>query len=129
MDVVERSRFVSGEPLLDSQDGRSSKVVNVTSGTLTIQFDGLGHKYSYAYGPKGLAGLRHNHYALLCAIFVSIGGLEFGYDQGVVSGVFFFWYDTGLLSFTDCKRPSHERLSSPLANYPTTEGNNEYVLS
>ena len=59
--------------------------INVTSGALTLRFDGRAHTYSYSYGPKGLAGLRHNHYALLCAILVSIGGLEFGYDQGVVS--------------------------------------------
>jgi hypothetical protein len=40
--------------------------------------------YSYSYGPKGLSGLWHNYYALLCAFFASIGGLTFGYDQGVV---------------------------------------------
>lgn len=51
-------------------------------GSLTIHKDG---SYAYSYGPKGLAGLRHNYYALLCAFFASIGGLEFGYDQGVVS--------------------------------------------
>ncbi|KAJ7915801.1 general substrate transporter, partial [Mycena leptocephala] len=35
----------------------------------------------------GLAGLRHNYYAFLCAIFASIGGLSFGYDQGVIANV------------------------------------------
>jgi hypothetical protein len=40
--------------------------------------------YTYSYGPKGLSGLWHNYYALLCAFFASIGGLTFGYDQGVV---------------------------------------------
>lgn len=93
--VVECSPFDIGEEsLLNSQLRGTSRIVNITSGTLTIlQNDGLGHKYSYAYGPKGLAGLRHNHYALLCAIFVSIGGLEFGYDQGVVSGEPFLFFD------------------------------------
>ncbi|ETW83108.1 major facilitator superfamily [Heterobasidion irregulare TC 32-1] len=43
--------------------------------------------YSYAYGPKGLAGLWHNSYACGCAIFASIGGLTFGYDQGVIANV------------------------------------------
>ncbi|KAF6761513.1 monosaccharide transporter [Ephemerocybe angulata] len=53
-------------------------------GSLTIHGDG---SYTYSYGPKGLAGLRHNYYALLCAFFASIGGLEFGYDQGVIANV------------------------------------------
>jgi hypothetical protein len=61
--------------------GRVTRQVEL-GGTLTIESDG---SYAYAYGPKGLAGLRHNYYALLCAFFASIGGLEFGYDQGVVS--------------------------------------------
>ncbi|KAJ7758709.1 MFS monosaccharide transporter [Mycena metata] len=43
--------------------------------------------YTYSYGPGGLSGLWHNYYALLCAIFASIGGLSFGYDQGVIANV------------------------------------------
>ena len=53
-------------------------------GSLTILPDG--RSYTYAYGPPGLAGLWYNGYALACAFFASIGGLEFGYDQGVVGG-------------------------------------------
>ena len=45
------------------------------------------HTYSYAYGPKGILGLIYNYYALGCAIFASIGGLLFGYDQGVIANV------------------------------------------
>ncbi|KAG6907339.1 hypothetical protein DXG01_009296 [Tephrocybe rancida] len=54
-------------------------------GTFNLHQDG--HTYSYSYGPKGLAGLLHNYYALLCAFFASIGGLTFGYDQGVIANV------------------------------------------
>ncbi|KZT22502.1 MFS monosaccharide transporter [Neolentinus lepideus HHB14362 ss-1] len=43
--------------------------------------------YTYAYGPTGLLGLRRNRYALGCALFASIGGWVFGYDQGVVANV------------------------------------------
>ena len=45
------------------------------------------YSYAYAYGPAGLAGLRANAYALRCAVFASIGGLTFGYDQGVIANV------------------------------------------
>ncbi|KAJ7612035.1 general substrate transporter [Mycena polygramma] len=51
---------------------------------LTVHADST---YTYSYGPPGLAGLWHNYYALLCAIFASIGGLSFGYDQGVIANV------------------------------------------
>lgn len=37
------------------------------------------------YGPPGFRGLFSNHYATLCAAFAAIGGMIFGYDQGVVS--------------------------------------------
>ncbi|TFK50832.1 MFS monosaccharide transporter [Heliocybe sulcata] len=43
--------------------------------------------YTYAYGPPGLLGLLHNKYALACALFASIGGWVFGYDQGVIANV------------------------------------------
>lgn len=61
-------------------EAHSPKTPTRTS-ALKIHTDGT---YSYSYGPPGVAGLLQNRYALLCAIFASIGGLSFGYDQGVV---------------------------------------------
>lgn len=37
------------------------------------------------YGPPGFRGALTNSYAALCAAFAAIGGMVFGYDQGVVS--------------------------------------------
>ncbi|KAF2018401.1 general substrate transporter [Aaosphaeria arxii CBS 175.79] len=37
------------------------------------------------YGPAGFRGLFTNHYVAMCATFATIGGLLFGYDQGVIS--------------------------------------------
>lgn len=45
------------------------------------------YTYSYAYGPTGVSGLFSNRYAAGCAIFASVGGLSFGYDQGVIANV------------------------------------------
>lgn len=37
------------------------------------------------YGPPGVRGIFANSYVLLCAACSTLGGLMFGYDQGVVS--------------------------------------------
>ncbi|KAH9996121.1 sugar transporter [Xylariaceae sp. FL0662B] len=40
-----------------------------------------------SYGPAGYKGLIQNPYIFALAFFASIGGVLFGYDQGVISGV------------------------------------------
>ncbi|KAL9092423.1 MAG: hypothetical protein Q9159_000931 [Coniocarpon cinnabarinum] len=37
------------------------------------------------YGPPGFTGILANPFVFFCAIFTALGGLLFGYDQGVVS--------------------------------------------
>ena len=81
----------SAAEVLDDDHAESSQLLPqdaygvLHGGSLTIRPDGT--EYSYSYGPSGLAGLRHNQYALWCAVFASIGGLTFGYDQGVIANV------------------------------------------
>ena len=67
---------------------------NIRGGTLTVRpnlhldIDGGSGKhhysYAYAYRPAGLMGLRANIYMLHCAVFTLVGGLTFGYDQGII---------------------------------------------
>ncbi|PWY87233.1 sugar transporter [Aspergillus sclerotioniger CBS 115572] len=40
-----------------------------------------------SYGPAGYKGLVDNPFLLFLSLFASIGGVLFGYDQGVISGV------------------------------------------
>ena len=47
----------------------------------------VSYTYTYRYGPPGIAGLVRNKYTFACALFASIGGLTFGYDQGVIANV------------------------------------------
>ncbi len=81
----------ASSPLLPPSESSSHTKqlgLNLRGGTLSVHPDGEQHySYSYAYGPTGLAGLLANTYALRCAVFASIGGLTFGYDQGVIANV------------------------------------------
>ncbi|KAN0132836.1 general substrate transporter [Lactarius tabidus] len=74
----------ASSPLLPTPSS-SEGLVDLRGGTLSVHPDG--EHYSYAYGPTGLAGLCANTYTLRCAIFASLGGLTFGYDQGVIANV------------------------------------------
>lgn len=79
-DAEESSAF---ESLLEHRRGTTFKTPH--GGSLSIHAEG--DSYSYAYGPRGITGLLHNRYAAACALFASIGGLSFGYDQGVIATV------------------------------------------
>ena len=70
--------------LIDPQNNISVTRSTLQGGSITISRN---KSYVYSYGPGGLAGLFHNRYTLQCAIFASIGGLSFGYDQGVIANV------------------------------------------
>jgi hypothetical protein len=77
-------------PLLPPSPSSHTKQLelNLRGGTLSVRPDGGEHySYTYTYGPTGLAGLLANTYALRCAVFASLGGLTFGYDQGVIANV------------------------------------------
>ncbi|TRM68921.1 major facilitator superfamily domain-containing protein [Schizophyllum amplum] len=69
-------------PLLPARQKPASRIKSRCA--LQVSPDGA---YTYSYGPSGLSGLLHNRYALLCAVVASIGGLSFGYDQGVIANI------------------------------------------
>lgn len=63
----------------DDELARSSNNENV----LALRNEDLVERESH--GPPGFRGLFSNRYATSCAAFAAIGGMVFGYDQGVVS--------------------------------------------
>ncbi|KAG2073755.1 general substrate transporter [Suillus decipiens] len=67
------------------QDNKGVTLDTPHGGSLVVHEDG--HTYNYSYGPSGIPGLVHNRYAVACAAFAGIGGISFGYDQGVISNV------------------------------------------
>ncbi|GJE98666.1 MFS monosaccharide transporter [Phanerochaete sordida] len=71
--------------LLSSKSEREIIYKTAHGGYLKLAEDG--RSYTYAYGPSGLAGLFHNSFALRAAVFASLGGLLFGYDQGVIANI------------------------------------------
>ena len=64
-------------------DGSARKIDISLEGTTQQTEIVLGDRE--AYGPAGIAGLFTNTFVLLCAACATLGGLIFGYDQGVVS--------------------------------------------
>lgn len=77
-------------PLAEADPSTPSTLIR----PITINFDGGGFLtleedggITYAYGFGGLTGLASNPYAFCCALLASLGGLTFGYDQGVIANV------------------------------------------
>ncbi|KAG1792813.1 uncharacterized protein HD556DRAFT_544716 [Suillus plorans] len=75
------------DPILESllRDNKGVTLYTPHGGSLVVHEDG--HTYNFSYGPSGISGLVHNRYAVACAAFAGIGGVSFGYDQGVISNV------------------------------------------
>lgn len=69
------------------EQGRGVVLKTSHGGSLSIHAEGDSYSYSYCYGPRGITGLLRSRYAVGCALFASIGGLSFGYDQGVIANV------------------------------------------
>ncbi|KXN87074.1 putative glucose transporter rco-3 [Leucoagaricus sp. SymC.cos] len=83
--VADQANLLPGQQISSSAEQVQSYKTRLSrGGSIAVRPDG---SYSYSYGPGGLLGLKHNYYTLLCAFFASIGGLEFGYDQGVIANV------------------------------------------
>ena len=126
----ERQRLLDATNL--EEDETQIPLTNSRDRGFTLHEDG---SYTYAYGPTGFLGLRHNSYALWCALLASIGGLSFGYDQGVVSGRNFPITNRNLTSLrvsVDRECPRYERVYRSLASDCVTKRDNEllhFILS
>ena len=55
------------------------------NGNIFIHHSEAVWEHRNTYGPPGFKGVFTNYYPALCAAFAALGGLIFGYDQGVVS--------------------------------------------
>lgn len=69
-------------PYLSTMETKHLEVGNATheeESSISINLDEL------SYGPPGFRGIFSSSYVALCAAFATIGGLLFGYDQGVMS--------------------------------------------
>ncbi|KAI9374446.1 general substrate transporter [Aspergillus egyptiacus] len=64
-------------PSSSIRDSRSSLKADVQHAELS--------RHREPYGPPGLRGIAANPFVLLCAACATLGGLSFGYDQGVIS--------------------------------------------
>ncbi|KAG8811116.1 hypothetical protein FRC17_002623 [Serendipita sp. 399] len=69
---------------VDSENPSTSKFFD--NGGVLVVHPQTG-EYVYQFGPSGLKGLLHTKYAVFCSLFASIGGMTFGYDQGVISNI------------------------------------------
>lgn len=89
-------------PLATSADSPPTATSPVTlnldeGGFLTLEHDG---GITYAYGSSGIRGLSSNAFAFSCALLASLGGLTFGYDQGVIANVLVMPFFKRMFHFT-----------------------------
>lgn len=66
-------------------DAQQGDIPIQNNGDIFIHHSEAVWEHRDTYGPPGFQGVFTNSYAALCAAFAAIGGMIFGYDQGVVS--------------------------------------------
>ncbi|OZJ05111.1 hypothetical protein BZG36_01380 [Bifiguratus adelaidae] len=82
----EYSTGMNEKTMLDRQEAQPDEkmgTIGVTEAEEVYQARAAIHEGEYS----GLLGMIHNPFTAATAIFASLGGLLFGYDQGVISGV------------------------------------------
>lgn len=70
---------------VDAKDDTGTEDGSAPNASVFIHHAEAVWQHRPTYGPPGFRGVLSNSYAALCAAFAALGGLIFGYDQGVVS--------------------------------------------
>jgi MFS family permease len=74
---TDTSDATTSEPLLSSHHTQQDDIEDPLNDS----------QFSKSRKSSGFAGLLQSKYVVACALFSSIGGLIFGYDQGIVSAI------------------------------------------
>ncbi|KZF24347.1 putative MFS monosaccharide transporter [Xylona heveae TC161] len=84
MDETPNAQELPKEPMVVDGD-KKDETISPSDRIVATHHDRAVWEKREIYGPPGFRGLFSSTYVALCAISCAVGGLLFGYDQGVIS--------------------------------------------